>query len=257
MEIKTKTIPIDKPIWSTLGVLAIVFLALSVADKGYSLSKNFNAKPDNTISVSGEGKVAAKPDIATVTIGVTNNAATAKVAQDRNTESMNKIIDYVKQQGVADKDITTSNFSVFPNYDYNGGTNRIISYNANQTLTIKVRDVDKSTATLSEILSGALDSGSNQIQGVYFGFDDSDALRQEARKQAIEKAKQKAQELADASGIKLGKVVSIQENSVYFPTPYLMDATRAEAGMGGGGTPPIQAGSQDVTATMTVIFEVK
>ncbi len=256
MEINTNSNPVSKSIWMILGILAIVFLALSVADKGYSLSKTFDAKPENTISISGEGKVAAKPDIATVTVGVTNNAATAKAAQDLNTESMKKIVDFVKKQGIKENDIVTSNFSVYPNYDYANGANRIVSYNANQTLTIKVRGVDQSTNILSQVLGGALDSGSNQIQGVYFGFDDSDALRQEARKQAIEKAKVKAQELADASGIRLGKIVSISENSINMPYPYGFDA-RSEAGFGGGGSPPIQAGSQDITATMTVIFEVK
>ncbi len=258
MEINTQS-NVPRWIWLTLGGLAIVFLGLTIIDKGYSVSKNFSDSiPENTISMTGEGKVNAKPDIATVTVGIVTTASTAKTAQDDNTASMNKINAAVKALGIDEKDLTTSNFSVYPNYNYDNGKNTITGYTANQNLTIKVRGVDKSTDTLGKVLDGALVSGSNQIQGVYFGFDDADNLRQQARKIAIEKAKQKAQDLADASGIKLGKVVSISESSISSPYPVMYNSAK-DLGIGGagGGTPSIEAGSQDITATMTVIFELK
>ena len=126
-----------------------------------------------------------------------------------------------------------------------------------ETIEIKIHGVDKSTAVLGKILDGATSLGSNQIQGVNFSFDDPDNLKQEARKQAIDKAKQKAQELADQAGLKLGRIVNINDDSVNYPTPVPM-----AFGMGGASdaksvAPDIQTGSQDVTASITVIFEIK
>jgi uncharacterized protein len=246
-------------VWQALGILLMAFLAINILDRVYDFSLDLKKAPQNTISMSAEGKVSAKPDLATVTVGVTTNGSSAKTAQDANTTSANKVIDFVKQQGIKDEDIVTSNFSVYPNYDYSNGRNNIVGYNANQTLTIKVRGVDKSTSTLSKILGGAVDSGSNQLQGVYFSFDDADNLRQEARKIAIEKAKQKAADLASASGLKLGKVISISDNSgggYPGPMPYALDAVKNQAG-GAASAPQVETGSQDVTATMTLVFEIK
>lgn len=245
-------------VWSALGVLLMLFLAISVVDKVYNFSQNMKSLPKNTMSMSAEGKVSAKPDLATITVGVLTNGSSAKAAQDTNTTSANKVVDFVKQQGISDADIVTSNFSVYPIYDYTNNRNTITGYTASQTLTIKVRGVDKSTATLGKILGGAVDSGSNQLQGVYFSFDDADNLRQDARKIAIEKAKQKAADLAGVSGLKLGKIISVSESSggYPYPMPYALDSVKS-APSGGAVAPQIETGSQDITATMTLIFEVK
>lgn len=246
-------------IFQTLGILLGILLILLIVDKFHTVAQNLKSNvPKNTISMTAQGKVEAKPDLATVNVGVLTNAATAKAAQDENTKQANKIIDFVKKQGIDSKDIATSNFSVYPNYDYTSGRNEITGYQANQNLTIKIRGVDKSTDTLNKILGGAVDSGSNQIQGVSFGFDDPDNLRQEARKQAIEKAKQKAEELAQITGIRLGKIVSVSDNSNSFPypMPYALEGKAA----GGGAvsvTPDVEPGSQDITADITLVFEIK
>jgi uncharacterized protein len=259
MEINTNT---NFPSWikQSIGFLLAVFLLLLVMDKGYDVFQNIKpSTPKNTLSMSAEGKVTAKPDLATVNVGVVSVEKTAKEAQDENTKSTNKIIDTVKKLGIPEADIVTSNFSVYPNYTYDGRQNEINGYQATQTLTIKVRKVDQSTDTLGKILSQSVDNGSNQIQGVYFSFDDPDNLRQQARKLAIDKAKQKAMDLAAASGLRLGKVVTISESSGYTPYP-IAYPTEADKGFGGGvasPTPQIQPGSQDVTAQMTVVFEIK
>jgi uncharacterized protein YggE len=121
--------------------------------------------------------------------------------------------------------------------------------------------VDKSQEQVEKVLDGAVNSGANEIQGVHFGFKDPDDLRQQARKLAIAKAKEKALELASEAGLKLGKVVSVSESGGYYPSPlpYAADAY----GRGGGGVaeksvaPSIEPGIQYITQTMTVIFEVK
>jgi len=247
----------DKPVLKAIAVLVAVFMALAVVDKAYEVTKNFSSgKPENTISMSADGKVTASPDLAQVMVGVLTNGGTAKAASDANNKSITQVTDAIKKLGVDAKDMITSNLSVYPNYVYTNGKNEINGYQANQTLTIKVYGVDKSAELLNKVLDAAVTSGSNQIQGVSLGFADADNLRQQARTQALQKAKQKAQELAEQAGLRLGKVVSISEGSYYAPVPmYGMEAK----GMGGGGSsaPDIQTGSQDVTATMTVVFEVK
>jgi len=245
--------------WYSLAGLLGVFLLLMVIQQIFTVKENFKSTlPKNTISMTGEAKVSAVPDLATVNIGLLTEAKTAKDAQANNVEKINKVVDFIKQQGIDAKDIATSQFNIYPSYDYANGKSTITGYQANQTVTVKVHGVDKSTDVLSKILDGSVANGANQINGVQMTFEDAENLRQEARKQAIDKAKQKAQELADQAGLKLGKVVSISESNVSTPQPMTY-------GMGGGGSdvamkssaPSIETGSQDITALMTVVFELK
>ncbi len=244
-----------------IGGLLILFLLLTVAQKGYDLVQTSKDKSlKNTLSVSGEGKVSATPDLATVNLGVTTQGSTATDVQNENTKKTNKIIDFIKSEGISKDDISTSQFTIYPTYDYRDGKSVINGYQANQTVTVKVRGVDKSTEKLNRILAGVTDAGVNQINGVQLSFDDPDTLRQKARELAINKAKEKAAELAKFSGITLGKVVNVSESSGYYPGPLPYAASE---GMGGGAAmdksipPNIEPGSQDITATMTVVFEVK
>lgn len=250
-----------KTILAVLGILLIVFVALMIGERGYALSKLVSgAKPDNVISVSGTGKVKAVPDIATVSLGVVAQGKDAKEAQNLATERINKITAFVKGLGVAKEDITTSQASLNPRYDYQNGQNNITGYDSNQMVTVKVRGVDKSNEIVGKILAGAVDNGANQVYGSQFTIDDPDNLKQQARKDAIAKAKVKAKELADAAGIKLGKVVSVQDGEGYYPPVPMAYATDKAMGMGGGGAavaPNIEPGSQEITQTVTLVFEVR
>lgn len=246
-------------VWQALAILLGLFLLLTVVEKAYDVSQDFRPTvPKNTISMSAEGKATATPDLAMISIGVVSSAASAKLVQDDMSAKANKITDFVKKQGIDPKDITTSNFSIYPSYDFRNGQNTINGYQGSENITIKIHGVDKSTDKVSKILDGAVTSGSNQIQGITFSFDDPDNLRQVARKQAIEKAKQKAQELADATGLRLGKIVSISESGGGgFPTPLPY-----AVGMGGESDiksvpPTIEPGNQDITASVNVVFELK
>ncbi len=251
------------PHWlvNTLGILLIVFVGILILQKGNDFKNAISdKKPANTLTVSAEGKVAATPDLAIATVGVMSDGTSAKDVQSKNNEKVNKIIEYVKSQGVAKEDITTSQFYASPTYDYRNGTSEITGYQANQTVTIKIHDIDKSTDKLDTILGGVTDNGVNTFQGVNLTFEDPDNLRQEARKLAIAKAKVKAQELAQEAGLTLGKIVSVSESGGYYsPMPYASDAMA----MGRGGAemkavaPNIEPGSQDITQTMTVVYEVK
>jgi len=245
-----------------LGGLLVAFVALLVIQKGHDLQQTFaNTKPANTISVSGEGRVAAIADLAMVNIGVLSQGTTAIDVKNQNNDKVNKVVAYIKAQGIDQKDINTSQFSFYPTQDYNNGTPRITGYQGNQSVTVKVHGVDKDQSVLEKILDGAVNNGANQIDGVSLTVEKPTDLQNQARKLAIADAKAKAQELAAEAGLNLGKVVSISESYGGYPGP-LPYALNSAVGMGGGGdaksiAPNIQNGSQEISETMTVVFEVK
>ncbi len=248
------------PKWLTwsLGLMLIIVLGLTALDKSYALRQTIeNKNPKNTLSVSAQGKVKAVPDLATIDVGVLTNSQTAAEAQDQSSKKINGIIDFVKAQGVARDDIATSQFNIAPQQDYSQGKGSITGYQANQSITIKVRGVDKSTDQLTKVIGGLTNAGANQINGVSLGFDDPDNLRGQARTQAITKARQKAGELARVAGITLGRVVNVSEAADSYPVPL----PYAAGGYGGdaakSSAPDVQPGQQDITADMTLVFEVK
>jgi len=244
-----------------LGGLLMLFVAILIVQKLHDVNQAFkNDKPANTISVSGMGKVSGTPDLATVSVGVMSQGATATEVKNTNNDAVNKVISFIKSQGVADKDIKTQNLNLQPQYDYTNNTKPTINgYTQNQSVVVMVHGVDKDTSVLDKILDGAVNNGANQIDGVSFSVEKPDDLQNQAKKLAIDDAKAKAGELAKEAGLTLGKVVSIQESSGGYPGP-IPYALNSAMGIGGGAksvAPNVQVGSQDISETMTVTFEVK
>ncbi len=244
-------------------MLLMLFLALAAVAKYQDLADRYSGRvPKNTMTVTAEGKVKAVPDMATINLGVVTQGPSSAAVQDESSKKVNKIIDFVKQQGVSKDDISTSQFNIYPQYNYKDGKNDIVGYEARQTIVVQVKGVDKSTQVLAKILADSTQAGANEISGVSLGFDDPDNLKQIAREQAIEKAKVRAEELAKVSGLSLGRVVSVSQTGAgdSGAVPYY-----GGYGMGGGGSdsvaksisPNIEPGSQDVTESMTLTFEVK
>lgn len=245
-----------------IGILISVLLIIMVLQQGYNFKRMYSGdRPQNTISVNAQGKVKATPDTAIVTLGVLAQGKDQKQVADEAARKINTITNFVKSLGVAKDDITTSQSSVNPQYDWQSGTQKITSYQSNQTITVKVRGVDTSSDVVDKILGGAVDNGANQVYGSQFTIDDPTALQQKARLDAIQKAKEKAKELAAAAGIKLGKVVSVEEgNAAGYPaTPmYAEGGVARSLSADKAVTPPdVQVGSQDVTEDITLVFEVK
>jgi uncharacterized protein YggE len=233
-----------------LGLLLIIFLALLIVHTAHTL----NGAPQ-TRRITATGKMTAVPDLATVTIGVETQGADTVDIKNKNNQKINQIIAFIKQQGIADKDIKTTGFYASPRYNYTNGQNNIIGYQANQTITVHVHDVNKSQTQLEKIIDGAVNNGANEIQGIGFNFADADKFRQEARKQAIEKAKEKAEELASEANLKLGRVVNIIESSSDYVSPGPM-AMANYSSRNKSVEPNIEPGSQDVIETISLIFEV-
>jgi uncharacterized protein YggE len=157
------------PKWAVAGtaVLLMAFLALGSLAKFQDLSDRYSGKnPANTMTVSAEGKVKAVPDMATINLGVVTQGASSSAVQDESSKKVNKIIEFVKQQGVSKDDISTSQFNIYPQYNYKDGKNDIVGYEARQTIVVQVKGVDKSTQVLAKILSDSTQAGANEISGV-------------------------------------------------------------------------------------------
>ena len=175
-------------------------------------------QPTNVISVSGYGEAFGAADIATFSFSVVSEKSTVAAAQTDATNKINAITKYIKDAGVAEKDIQTTDYSVYPQYEYNqivcvsypcpSGRQVLKGYQVRQTTTIKVRDLAKA----GELLTGVGGKGATEMSGLQFTFDDPNKLQNDARGKAISDAKAKADQLAKQLGVSLVRVVSFNEN---------------------------------------------
>ncbi len=229
----------------------LALLGIACAPQKISVTSTDNAST-NGITVTGEGKVTGTPDLAVITLGVSTTQPTVAEARDQAATTMQALIDTVKANGVAEKDIQTTQLSIYPQYDYSmGGTGKLVGYQITNTVTVKVRDINKT----SDVLDAAVTAGGDmtQVQNISFTIDDPSSLKDQAREMAVNDAKAHAQRLADTAGVKLGDPVSISEASA---TPYPVAQYAAIAPAAGAST-PIEAGELDVDLTVQVIFAIE
>ncbi len=242
--------PIRTFVIATL-VLLLALFAIKYFDISYPLSVT-SRSASGELSVVGEGKVEVIPDSSSVQAGITvSNATTIDAAQKTINDTNNKIVDALVKLGIPKKDIKTSNYSVTPNYQFEGGRNNINGYNGNATLSIKVKQIDLLPTVIEEVTK----NGANQIYGTSYNIENPQKYREEARNKAIQNAREQAQKLASSLGLKLGKITNIAESS---PTSPILIRDSAPLGLGkGGGTPDLQPGSETITSTVTLYFEKK
>ena len=207
------------------------------------------------INVSAEGDATLVPDMATVSLSVVSQADDTATALSENSAAMQKVIEALKQDGIAESDFQTSNFSVSPRYqqvksDDGSMTSEIVGYEVQNGLTVRVRDLSK----LSAVLDQAVKLGVNAGGGISFSNSDPTAAEDEARREAVANALAKAETLAEAAGVSLGRVVSISEQSA-MPQPMMMRADMMMAKAEGG--PPIAAGENtyNITVNMTLAID--
>lgn len=208
-----------------------------------------------TVSVGGHGEVNVPPDTASVNIGVDIIADTLDEAQEQATAQATAVIDALKAAGIADEDIQTEYYSVniLRDYSENADPTTITGFEIINQLRVTVRDTDQ----LGELLDAAVTAGANSIYGVTFYVDDQTAAASEARVEAVENAREKAEELAQAAGMTLGPVVAISEGAppVFGPV-YGMGRGGAEMAMDAAAV-PVQPGSTTVAVDVTMTFELR
>lgn len=206
------------------------------------------------VTVNGTGIVTLKPDTATIILGVSETAKGAVQAQSTVNKKISAIKKALVKAGAKESDISVSDLSVWGNYDYSGGQEqKLVGYTASHTLNITVSDMGK----VGPLIDASLSAGANQLQGVTFSVKNNDSAYDQALKLAVEKAREKAEVLAAASGVRLGAVRTLTEGTDYGYNPYPA-AKYAENDMGAGAAPTqVDTGMVTVSATVTVVYSLE
>lgn len=249
-------------------IIALLVVAYSVWVYASSYSESIEPGTFRSFSASGEGKVVAVPDVAQFSFTVvTEGGKNLGALQAENTKKVNAAIDFVKGEGVEAKDIKTQSYNISPRYQYYSCDHpessvtpcppaEIVGYTVSQSVQVKVRDFSKT----GDILSGTVKAGANSVSSLQFTIDDPTTVKAQARAEAIAKAKKQAEEIADAGGFRIGKLLNIDESGIYDSNRYY--------GMGGSAVsakiessyvpaPTIEPGSQDVTVDVTLRYEIR
>jgi len=203
-----------------------------------------------SLTISAEAHTSEKPDVATITAGVVNEAPTAEAALAENARRMTTVIAAVKRAGVADRDIQTAQLSINPQTVYAENVPpRVTGYQATNTVSVRVRNMSNVGKTVDALVA----QGGNQLNGIAFGIDEPDPALDRARAEAFKKARARADVYARAAGLQVKRIVSISEGgSVEPPRPMVMMARAAISD-----STPVAAGEVNLTANVTVTFELQ
>ncbi|MEK7558396.1 MAG: SIMPL domain-containing protein [Patescibacteria group bacterium] len=216
----------------------------------------------NTISVSGVGEVFAVPDIATINFSVTHQGKTVAETQKEVSKKIDAALSFLKNSGIADKDIKTTNYSAYPRYEYNSvpctvsycppGKQTLAGFDVTQNISVKVRNTDKAPA----VLEGLAKAGITEISGPNFEIDDDEALKAEARRKAIADAKEKAGILARDLGVSLVRIIGFSEGGNY-PIYYAKALESADGRGGAVSSPELPKGENKISSSVTITYEIR
>lgn len=208
------------------------------------------SKMEPLVNVTGEGKVKVAPDGADIRVRVESQGKEAQSVKAENDQAIDKVIKFLRSAGIEGKQVQTEYVNLNKNYDYNTKT---YSYTANQTLTVKLKNLNR----YESIMTGLLSSGINRIDGVQFTALNMEKLEAEARIKAIQDAKEKATAYAGALGQSIGKAVQISEQGSSAPQPPMYKARMMSADMESGGGETIAPGELTISSRIQVSFELK
>lgn len=247
-----------------LGALTLVMVMLALASFTI-LNLNQAEQTDMlaTISVDGTGEVVAVPDIGTFSFSVEAEGETAAIAQAQSAEKINAILAYLKENGIAEKDIKTENYNLYPNFRFEErpcafgsfcppGEQIADGFTVNQSVTVKVRVLD----TAGDLIAGVGRVGATNISSLDFTVDDIESVRAKARDMAVQDAKMKAEELAKSLGVRVERLVSYYENTPYYGynEPHAFEAKDMSFG---DIAPQLPVGENATKITVNVTYEVR
>ena len=239
----------------TLGwaLPAAALLAATVLAAPAPLAAQEAASDDAVISVSGYGFVELPPDTARLSVGVRMVEPTLADAADEVNRQATDIVNAIKAEGIAARDIQTSSYtvSIVRDRTEGGDPNRVVGYEVSNQVNVVIRDVD----AVSALLDAAITAGANEIRQLQFYVEDLEPHRLEAHALAIEDATKKAARMAEAAGLELGPVVAISDGTIVVPTQVYVGAQAG--GRGGGGGAPIESGTVSVSANAVMTFELE
>lgn len=244
---------------------ATLILALTFFFVGNSMiqsnknNQQTSAGITNTISVMGEWKASVAPDMLVINVSISELGATTEAAQTQANEKVNKLKDLLKAADIADKDIKTTNVNAYPEYDRsNAGGRKLLGYRAQQSLTVNVSG-ENFWEKWWNIVTQISKIGGVNVDNTYFDLKDKNTAYAWAREKAFADAKEKAEQLAKAGGVTLGKPVMITDNgyaNVPGPIYYAkgMETTTADSAAGSNALSP---GQTEVTINVNVMYEIK
>lgn len=261
-----------KNLYKALLIFLIIlsaYFAIKTLSELNSYSK-IGSQNVNTISFSGHGEVTAVPDIANIYFTIRQEAKTVKDAQIAVASIEKKALDFLKTSNVAEKDIKTSNASFNPKYEYQyddritvpcttygcpprPGKSVIVGYEAYESITVKVRNTDD----VGKIMQDLGSTGVSELSGPNFAIDDEDALKAEARKKAIDEAKEKAKILAKDLGVSLGRIASFSESGNYYPIMYGKSAMMSADSAAVPAPAEIPKGENTISSDVTITYEIR
>ena len=249
MRLKNRTLGLAVAL-AVLALVAGVSAGIALRSRG-GVATALETNTNRTVSVGGDGRVSLAPDTVYLTVGVDELNVDLGAAQSAAASKMDAVIAALKAAGVADKDIQTSNYSIYMERDYNQPSQPITGYHVTHTVNAKVRNPANAGATIE----AAVNAGANNIQNVSFGLEDQAGAMQQARALAVADAKAKAGELARLTDSTLGPVVSITEYSGGGqPVPYNAYSTADSASGKAAAAPSIDPGQSEVVMTVQVTY---
>jgi len=239
--------------WLLAATLVAVLTASLVLAGCQSGSVPISTNQQTGISVNAEGKVPATPDIATVSLGVTAQAATVAEAQSLATSAMNQVMNALKTNGVAEKDIQTSYYNIqeVTKWDQLKQISEIAGYQVTNMVTAKIRELNKTGIIIDAVVNAGGDL--TRVNNISFSVEDPTTYYDAARAKAVAAAKAKAESIAKLAGVKLGSLLYITESASYYPETVYYARSAADV----AASTPISAGEVDITLNVQAVYAIK
>ena len=251
-----------KKIWLVaVGVmlLGLVFAVGCTTASGQTITPTPVSTQQQGIWVSGTGKVTVTPDIANISLGIQAQDTSVAAAQAAATQAMDQVLASLKANGIADKDIQTQYYSInqVTHWDQNTGKQIVDGYSVSNTVTVKVRVVSAAGKVIDDVAKAGGDLA--RVNSVYFSVDNPEQYYPEARQNAMDDAKTKAQQLASAGGVTLGNLTYISEGSVYVPQPPVVYYKESYAADGAVPAPAtsINPGETEISLTVQLVYDIQ
>lgn len=248
----------------TIAILALFLFAQTIQafkEIGYVGS----APVTSAITVTGHGEVSLAPDLATVSFSVEKTSKTVAEANEQATTEINKIIAAVKALNIADKDIQTSNYNIYPKYDYiqaacsinycPPGKSTLVGYTVSNSVTVKIRNLDNA----GTVLTALAQNGATNVSGLNFGFDNEDKPKDEARAKAIAQAQEKAETLSRQLGVRLVAITGFSESGGNYPLMYAktMNAMGGMDARAESAPVPVEVGHNTVGSDVVITYKIQ
>ena len=239
-----------------IGLVVVVVGLMGLAGCGSESSTITSNNQQTGLWVNGEGKITVVPDIAILTTGIEAQELSVSAAMEKASAAMDKVIQALKAQGIEDKDIQTQYFSIYQVKNWMDNKEEVTGYRVTNTVTVKIRAITKAGEVIDAVVAAGGDL--TRINGITFTIDEPANYYVQARELAITHATNKAKQMADKAGIKLGKITYITENSGNYGITYRNYIGMADSAIGTpAASTPVSVGSLEITATVNIAYEIK